>query len=65
LIPASRNDSAFVSPTWFRDLRDQRRPRVRDQTRSVRRDFYRYLTSSMHQPSGENLKPGSRTFDKP
>jgi hypothetical protein len=49
----------------LRDLRNQRTARVRDQARSVRRDFYGYRASTTHHPQGEPPSPGSTTVSKP
>jgi len=52
-------------PQLVGDLRDERGARVRDQTRSVRRDFYGYRASITHHLQGEPPSSGSKTFDKP
>jgi hypothetical protein len=52
-------------PDLVSDLRDERGPCVRDQTRSVRRDFYGYRASIRHHLQGEPPSQGSRTFSKP
>ena len=55
----------LCEPHLLSDPRDQRGPRVRDQTRSVRRDFYGNWAFITHHPQGEPPSSGSRTFDKP
>src|SRR5450755_875667 len=52
-------------PHLVSDLRDERAARVRDQTCSVRRDFYGYWAFITHHLQGEPPSSGSRTFDKP
>ena len=52
-------------PHLVSDLGHERAARMRDQTRSVRCDFYGYRASITHHPQGEPPSSGSRTFDKP
>src|SRR5487761_2097633 len=47
-------------PKLISDLRQQRAARMRDQTRSVRLDFYGYPASITHHPQGEPPKLDSR-----
>ena len=52
-------------PDLVSDLRDERGARVRDQARSVRRDFYGYRASITNHLQGEPPSSGSRTVSKP
>jgi hypothetical protein len=52
-------------PQLPRDLREQRGARVRDQTRSVRRDIYGYRASITHHPQSEPPELGKKVFDNP
>ena len=52
-------------PHRVRHLPKQRSPGVRDQARSVRRDFYRSPTSVTHHPQGDLQSSRFATFDKP
>ena len=55
--PASRSDSARVSPILSADLRQQRAARMRHQPVSVRRDFYRDMAPIALHLQGDPPEP--------
>ena len=65
LEPRQPQRQCSCEPELVRDLRQQRRARVRHQTSSVRHHFYGYRASITHHLQGEPPSQGSRTFRQP
>src|SRR5207249_4961305 len=65
LEPRQPHRQRSGEPELVRDLPDQRDPRMRDQTSTVRRDFYGYRASITHHLQGEPPSQGSGPSARP